>query len=249
MRSSWNRIVLFIFIAIGCNESDSGQSNISGQGGSLARFAINGTFLYIASKSSISVFDIAGSNFEEVNSIEVGFGLETIFAKGEYLYLGASDAMYIYSIENPALPSFIFRYLHIISCDPVVVQGTRAFVTLSSGSRCNRGTNLLEVIDITDPYNPNLLGSYPMNSPGGLGIDGNCLFVCEGEHGLKMLDVENPSNINVINEVKDVNAYDVIVSNGIVKLTGQDGIFQYQYNCSAKEISLLSTIPVHREVQ
>ena len=227
--------------------SDSGALGGSGQGGSLARFAINGTYMYVANNSSIQVFDIASDRFTELNKIDVGFGLETIFSKGEYLYLGALDAMYIYSITNPAAPSFIFRYSHIVSCDPVVVQGTTAYVTLRNGNNCNRGINALEVIDIADPYNPSLITNYPMTSPGGLGIDGSCLFVCEGENGLKVLDVSNPNNIQIIHEIPEVNAYDVIVGNGILKLTGEDGIFQYQYNCATWEITLLSKIPVQRE--
>ncbi len=238
--------LILLVVSFGCNENQS-DIGTSGQGGSLSRFSIHGPYLYVASNSSIQVFDISSHEFKKLNTIEIGFGLETIFAKGDYLYLGAIDAMYIYSIANPQLPTFVFRYEHIVSCDPVVVQGTKAYVTLKSGNRCNLGSNALEIIDISNPYNPFLIANYPMTAPGGLAIDGDCLFICEGEFGLKMLDVANPLNIKVILEITDVNAYDVIAGNGVLKLTGHDGIFQYEYNCSAKTIRLMSKIPVERD--
>ena len=250
MRFRFNNYALMVILSLmsSCLESDIGaQNGTAGIGGSLARFAINGQRMYVATSNTLNVFDISSNNFKELNKIDVGFGLETIFAKGEYLYLGSRDAMFIFSISNPDLPSLLFRYAHITSCDPVVVQGNKAYVALSSGSTCNLGTNALEIIDITDPLNPSLIANFPMTSPGGLGIDGNCLFVCEGVNGLKMLNVENPLDIKLVNEITNINAYDVIVGDGYLKLTGQDGIMQYSYSCSSMEMTLLSKIPVERE--
>lgn len=247
MRSKLFFILIFGLVAA-CENGDSalGESSV-GQGGSLTRFAIQNNYLYVADNSTIQVFGINGKEFEKLGDTEVSFGLETIFAKGEYLYLGASDAMYIYSILNPAKPEFIFRYSHIVACDPVIVQGTAAYVTLrSTGGTCRQGINALEVINITDPYNPVLIANYPMRSPGGLGISGGCLFVCEGDFGFSMLDVSNPLSISVVKEIKDVKAYDVIVRQGMLTLTGEDGIFQYTYDCAKKDIQLVSKIPVQR---
>ena len=239
--------ILILGLTSACENGDSLSSEAVGQGGSLTRFAIQNNYLYIVSNATIQVFSIDENQFTKVGDVAVSFGLETIFAKGEYLYLGARDAMYIYSIRNQAKPEFIFRYSHIVSCDPVVVQGNTAYVTLKSGNRCNQGDNALEIINITDPYNPVLIKNYPMRSPGGLGIDGGCLFVCEGDYGFSMLDVSDPASISVIKEIKDVKAYDVIARQGMLTLTGDDGIFQYTYDCVKKDIQLLSKIPVQRE--
>jgi hypothetical protein len=239
-----------IVMTLSCDETGSSdnfnstQSSGSGQGGSMTRFAIQGNYMYIVDASSIKVFEIAGGKFKLLPEVPAGFGIETIFAKGEYLYLGANDAMYIYSISNPGSPKFIFRYAHIVSCDPVVVQGDRAYVTLSSGSRCNRGTNALEIIDITNPYEPRLVANYPMVSPGGLAIDGNVLFICGGDNGLKVYDVSLEQNIKLIETRADFHAFDVIAKGGLATITGQDGIFQFTYNSSG--IKLLSKIPVTR---
>jgi hypothetical protein len=247
MRTKCTAIALILFSAVACMEGDVSLDSGTGTGGSLTRFAIQGNVMYVASNSSINVYDIAANTFAFIKEVTVGFALETIVAKGEFLYLGAQDAMYIYSLAQPTNPTFVFRYSHITSCDPVVVQGNRAYVTLSSGSMCNLGTNALEIIDISNPKAPALLANYPMTSPGGLAIDGGCLFVCEGKNGLKMLNVADPLKITEVNKLSNINAYDVIALRGILTLTGEDGIFQFQYDCARRTLQQLSKIPVQRE--
>ena len=241
------RAILYSVLFIACSDTSStSDSNATGQGGSLTRFAINGNYLYIVDHNAIQVFNTQNSTFEKIGSVDVSSGLETIFVKGNYLYLGAQDAMFIYDISIPQSPSFIFRYSHITSCDPVVVQGNRAYVTLRSGSRCNLGVNALEIIDITNPYNPTLIANYPMTSPHGLGVDGNLLFICEGSAGLKVYDITNEHQIQLRKEVTNIDAYDVIPKDGLLTLTGEDGIFQYRYNTETGDVNLVSTIPVNR---
>jgi hypothetical protein len=240
----FNLAIFAIWLFAACSDQSSGES-VTGASGSLARFAIKNNYLYVLSSATLSVFDIAGNSFRKANEVPIGFAMETIQANGDYLYMGARDAMYIYSLQNPASPEFVFRYQHIVSCDPVVVQGNRAYVTLRSGNTCNRGANALEIIDITNPNNPRLITNYPMKSPGGLGISGNCLFVCEGKFGFKMLDVTG-DRVRQVRAIESVNAYDVIVRNGSFILTGEDGIFQYSFSCDAGTLSLLSSIPVNR---
>ena len=48
---------------------------------------------------------------------------------------------------------------------------------------CGGTANELDVVNIADKNNPYLLAAYDMQEPYGLGIDGNNLFICEGEFG------------------------------------------------------------------
>jgi hypothetical protein len=246
-------IYLLLFLAtLGCdNANDSSTSMQSvGQGGSTTRYTIQNNYLYVVDDVSLRVFNIVGDQFEQIHIQQVGFGVETIFSRPDYLYLGASDGMYIYSIENPAQPEFVFRYSHIVACDPVVVQGNRAYVTLNtSGTGCNRGINALDIIDITDRYNPSLVKRYEMTSPRGLGVDGSYLFISEGPHGLKVLNITNEMNPVVLESISNIHAFDVIAREGRLTVTGEDGIFQYMYpdDDGPSILSLLSKIPVNRQ--
>jgi hypothetical protein len=238
-----------VAILISCegDQLTSADTAGTGQGGSMTRFAINGNYMYVVDNNSIKVFSIAAGNFEEIGDVPVELGMETIFAKGDYLYLGANNGMYIFSIADAEHPTFIFRYQHIFACDPVVVQGNRAYVTMrSSGTVCNRGANQLDILDISDPYSPRLLQSYQMQSPHGLGVSNNLLFICEGEAGLKVFDISNEQNIQLIDHRSDFFAYDVILKDGLATVTGEDGIFQFSYQADGN-LNLVSKIPVTRE--
>jgi hypothetical protein len=232
--------------ALGCSDSDSPALQSIGQGGSTARYTIQDHYLYVVDDVWLRVYDIEDSKFVQIHQEEVGFGIETIFSRPDYLYLGANDGMYIFDLVDPKAPAFVFRYDHIFACDPVVVQGNRAYVTLNAmAENCNRGINMLEIIDITDRYNPTLVTNYAMTSPRGLSVDGDLLFVCEGPHGLKVLDVSNEFEIKQLQAVTTHEAFDVIARSNRLTVTGQDGIFQYSYPAQGSEVlNFLSKIPL-----
>jgi hypothetical protein len=153
--------------------------------------------------------------------------------------------MLIYSLANPASPAFVSVFEHISSCDPVVIEGNFAYVTLRSGTECNGFTNQLDVVDISSLAHPIKVKSYPMFNPHGLGIDNNILFICDGEAGLKVYSATDPMSIhmNQIAHFQDIKTYDVIPVNGLLMLIGADGLYQYDYS-DLKNLTLISQIPV-----
>lgn len=237
----WMMILVAAFSA--CEDEGGSDLTPSGKGGSMARFAIGGEYLYVLDQTHLQTFSTASNTFEMVNEIYTGEGMETIFVQDKYLYVGATTAMYIYNIENPAQPEFVFQYSHLRSCDPVVVQGNRAYVTLRTGSRCGGTVNTLEILDITDRFNPTLVAGYNMKSPHGLAVDGTVLFVCEGDYGFKVYNIAGERNIQLISNNDTHHAYDVIAHNGLLQVTGDDGLFQYRYS-AAGGLQFLSKIPV-----
>lgn len=222
-----------------------GGGGTTGIGGSLARFTITGDHLYTINDYSMKLFDISDlQNPVEGNRIDLGWGIETIFPYENKLFIGAMNGMHIYDNSTPESPEYVSSYTHATACDPVVVQGNYAYVTLRSGRECDTFTNQLDVIDISDIRNPTLVKSYPMENPHGLGINGTCLFIAEGEHGLKVFDASDVNNIdkNLIAYHKDVHALDVIPLNNTLFMIGNDGLYQYNYNC-IDQFDYLSTIP------
>jgi hypothetical protein len=220
-----------------------------GIGGSMARFTIVGDYLYTVDDNLMHVFDIVvAENPVPGNELNLGWGIETIFPFKNNLFIGSRSGMSIYNIDNPSQPEFMSTVQHITTCDPVVANDEYAFVTLRSDNAnnwCgNTFTNQLDVIDITDVANANLLHVYTMTGPYGLGIDGNTLFVTEGDDGLKIFDVSDVAKIdqNMIQHLQGFNAYDVIPFNGTLILTGNDGLYQFDYS-NLDEIKFLSLIP------
>ncbi|SEJ72825.1 LVIVD repeat-containing protein [Dyadobacter sp. SG02] len=228
------------------DSSDSAPSPQTGTGGSMARFAITGNTLYIVSKESLEVYDINdGQNPTKTVTKNLGVGIETIFPYQNKLFIGSNDAMYIYDNSKPNAPELTSKYTHVVSCDPVVVQGQYAYVTLRAGTNCRPAGSFssLDVVDISDPSNPRMVGSQRMDSPYGLGVSGNKLFVCEGDRGFRMMDITDPKVPIEKQFFQDVPAYDVIVRSNQLIVTGKGGLFQYKYDDS-DSLQYLSKIPV-----
>ncbi len=206
----------------------------AGTGGSMARFMLNEDYLYvIAVPIRLKTVDITkASDMVVIDSVDVPRNMETLFRLENNLFVGTTTGMLIFDLVNPQKPVQISSYDHITACDPVVVDGQYAYVTLRTGNMCNNGQNLLEVIDISSITNPFLVKSYPMFNPHGLGTDGDLLFVCDGAAGLKIYDKSDPLAIitNQIAYYEDFDTYDVIPMDGILMLVGEGGIYQYDYS-------------------
>lgn len=225
-------LVLVVMIASCSKESgssvSSGQnaSTGTGQGGSLAKFTIVGNFLYAIDSHYLYSWDISNpSNPVKTNTSFMDFGLETIYPFNNYLFIGSTSGLYIYSLEQPSFPQKVAAASHARSCDPVVANDSVAFFTLKGGSACGSAISGLYVHDVKDIYNPKVIATVPMDEPEGLGLKGSTLYICCGDQGLKVYDVLNPQSPAYIKTINDAYFKDVIpygdilicyVSNGIM---------------------------------
>ena len=88
------------------------------------------------------------------------------------MFLGGTRGMYIYDISEPSTPTFISDFEHGTACDPVVVDGDYAYVTLRGGNMCGALESGLFIVDISDISKPTLAIDYPMDEPYGFGNQG-----------------------------------------------------------------------------
>lgn len=219
----------------------------NGTGGSMARFTLYDNFLYAIDKASLHLFDVSlNSNPSLTKIIPISWQIETLFPYNKTLFIGAQSGMYIYSLQNPANPEFISEFRHATACDPVVVEGDYAYVTLRGGNLCGAIESQLNVIDISTLEYPEMLESYPMKDPYGLGVDNGLLFICDGDDGLKIYDASDPYTIDshLLAHYPNINAFDVIPIGHILLMIGEDGLYQYDYS-SLDDIRLLSHIAIN----
>ncbi len=240
--------ILILAVAIISCESDANSDSQAptsdGQGGSLARFTLKGNYLYTVDDFGLNVFNVADTKDPiKVNSVPVGFNIETLFGYKDYLYIGSQNGMFIYDLENPEFPKQLSSVQHFTACDPVIANDTHAFVTLHSNTNCGNDINVLEVYDVTDVTNPILLNSRNLTFPKGLGLYGNFLFVCDDE--IKVFDVTNPEESKLVTSIKR-SAFDVIIRNDLLIAIGESGLYQYELSnntensVTATEISSIS---------
>ncbi|HIM93802.1 MAG TPA: hypothetical protein EYM49_02030 [Campylobacterales bacterium] len=234
--------LLFIMGCGGGSSSSSSSDSVSstiGKSGSLAQYAVVGDYLYTVNSGVMDILDISdASKPKKVSKVHLPWDVETLFAYKDYLYIGGERGVYIYDNSTPILPTSIAQFSHVQSCDPVVVSDDIAYVTLNTGSSCwnNRtDTNRLEILDVQDPKNPKLIKTLDMWSPTGLGVDGNKLFICDGESGLKAFEIDKSDTpLSVELDIKESNAeidcYDVIAHNSTLIVSNRDDIRQFDYS-------------------
>lgn len=230
--------------------SFSASSGVSGSGvgigGSMARFGIKDKVLYVVDKSTLKVFDISNKTIPvKVNDFNPGWNVETMFLRGNDMFLGTTTGMAIFDISNPTSPFSRTFFTHARSCDPVIVDDTLAYVTLRTGTSCGGNQNLLDIVNIKDITKPTTVVSYFMTNPHGLGKDGDLLFICDGSAGLKVYNAADPKQLlgNLIYAYPSIQAFDVIPIGNVLVLIGEDGLYQYNYS-NVKNITLLSSIQV-----
>lgn len=229
-------------------EASSGIGNSgTGTGGSMARFTLYNDYLYAIDNASLHLFNVSvADNPQFQKQIPISWQIETIFPYEKKLFIGAQSGMYVYSLQNPANPEYISEFRHASACDPVVVDGDYAYVTLRGGNLCGAIESQLDVIDISQIEFPDLVKTYPMEEPYGLGINNDVLFVCDGDAGLKVYKANDVMKIdsNMIAHYSDINAFDVIPLGDVLLMIGIDGFYQYDYS-DLNDIKLLSYIPIY----
>ena len=209
---------------------NAGAESTTGTGGSLARFQIVDNYLYTVGNYEMAIFNI--QNLAEPvlsNTQYAGWNIETMFQAEGYLYLGSTNGMYIYNLVNPSSPEFVSDFTHWEGCDPVVVDGDYAYLTLRGGNLCGQLESVLEVIDISDKTNPTLAARYELENPYGLGIKDNMLYVCDGTAGLKLFERETSADLKLVNSLKDIQAKDVIPLEKSLIMIGGNTLYQYEY--------------------
>lgn len=200
-------------------------------GGSMARFALYQNYLYTVNQHALRLYQVSQPASPDYTGIvNLGQVVETIFPYQHYLFIGSSTGMLIYDVTNPEQPSDRKQFAHFYACDPVVAQNGYAYVTLRNGSTC-RGAqvNELDVVNVKNMNNMYLESMLPLTNPHGLAIDGNKLMVCDGAAGIRFLDVSDVGKPVIISTVSGIDAYDAIALNGLLIVTGKEGIYQYDY--------------------
>lgn len=212
--------------------------------GTLNRLAFDDNYLYVVGRKDIYTFGDNGGSLSKVDEKEIGEELETIYTKGDKIYVGTTSEMII--LSKTSSPQKISSYEHRVSCDPVLPHGNIAYLTLRSvNTGCNGDVNVLDVIDITDANNPVQIDEVALNSPYGMAIMDNYLFVAEGNNGISILDITNPAEPQLLTTNANIKVFDVLkhpTASHTILTTGDFGLKQYSFNSSNNSLQELSEI-------
>ena len=201
--------------------------------GSKSQFAIIDNWLYTIDMASIKSFNISNPSSPTFGGEQRTWAeLETMISDGDHLFLGTTTGMLIYDTQGDReFPDQVAEIEHVESCDPVVVDGDYAYLTLRSGSDCGGEVNEYQVIDISNRNWPKHKESFDMYDPHGLGVSNDLLFICDGSDGLKIFDISNPetSGNHQLYHFPEIQTSDIILHNNLAIMIAEDGVYQYDY--------------------
>lgn len=214
--------------------------------GTVNRIASHEGFVYVISRSELSIFDGAGA-FDLLAKRNISWDMETVYPLENKLFIGTRNSMEVFDITNPTSPEREGTYFHETSCDPVLpINASTAYVTLRTGdfSECPGDTNELLVLDVSSAWNTAEIQSFEMASPYGMSLIGNRLYVGEGANGLAIFDASDNRNLSLIERDRAVEAYDIIPHPSradIIFIAGPTGFSQYRID-EAEEFFLISNV-------
>ena len=198
-------------------DSNTNAASSSGANGSLTRFITYNNYLYIVDFQNLKSFDISNPGSPVLKqSTAVGFNIETIFEYNGNLFIGSNDAIFIYGLSNPEKPNRISQFNYFIpGRDPVVAIDSVAYSTTKN---LFGGGGNLNIVNIKNINNPMSMGRLPMQSPNGLAVNRNVLYVCNGTNGISIFDRTDAYNLTLTSEYDDLNEnyFDLIVRGNIM---------------------------------
>lgn len=230
-----------LFDAGGIKSGSDALASI-GIGGSFARFTLVDEYLYTIDNSILRSWSVASACPARLDSVLVGWNIETIFPWKDRLFIGSQTGVFIFNNSNPQRPVLETQFSHATGCDPVVCDDKYAYVTIHDGTTCNGTFNQLDVIGIENLPSTELLKVYQMKRPMGLSVTNDYLYLCDD--GLKIFDKTNPLDLKQKSHTTGFDAYDIIaLGAGQLLVIGADGFYQFDAS-DPEHPEQLSRIPV-----
>lgn len=218
------------FFACSCGTSDFAPAvpTPNSQGSSYATFAVIDDYLYRVDYFTLVVYDIATPDQpKELTRKNFGWAIETLYPTDQFLFVGGTQGMFIFDRVDPAAPKLIGQVQHFRACDPVVVSGSVAYVTLRGGNACGETNDVLLSVSIADPSHPRIVAQKALATPYGLAVRDPFLYVSTGASGYALLDVTRPTEPSQIAAWTGWATKDFLWSNDVLFVLGFDDLRIY----------------------
>lgn len=243
----------FLLLMASCTSTEENTTDIDGTtfpdvnalSGSYANLIAVGDFLYVIGETDLITYEQnEDKSLNEIDRQVLGLDLESLYYRSGVLFVGSSQRMYILSLTTDFIPVLQSRTQYsdlsgaLDHCDPIVADQEVAYVSLSSSLQTNDDgcgvseVNIVRAYDITDLNAPTEISEVTMESPKGLALDGDLLFVCESQNGLKVLDVSDPRNPTELYHFPDFETRDAVATGTSVLIVGPNNLYEYDYSDS-----------------
>jgi len=199
--------------------------------------AVSGDYAYMASRSDgLRILDISTpSNPSETGICDTVYARYAVYISGNFAYGVDASGFWVVDISSPSSP-YQVGYLDMTwTTRDVAISGNYAYVCgyqdVSGEYRVS-----LDVIDVSDPSNPSITGSYVGSSEsynyGGMDLSGDYVYIALIDYstgnwkaGLKIIDISDttaPSEAGTYISSDYGYSYDVEVRGNYAYLTGYE---------------------------
>jgi len=225
--------------------------------GSMSRMSFNGNVLYVIGSSRLSTYVLNNGLLVNTSNQQQQWGMETVITRGDFLYIGSQTGMHIYSLADARQPNYLSTFNHFTGCDPVSVEGDLAVVTVRDGRACGGASgNVMFVLDISNRSNPVELTRVNMNNPRGVALYNGNIYLCDGDAGLIVFDLNGGPVSTVANRKIQVLSSDIMTdvavlpypAGDILLTVGDDHLSQFTIGESG-ELSIRSRVSANTCVQ
>jgi hypothetical protein len=209
------------------------SGNSSGSSGTINRISNANGHVYVVSRFNLIAIDESSMSLVS-NQAQLANEMETVFPYKDKLFIGTRTSMEIFNLDNPSQPMHDYRFNHENSCDPVLPKNGAAYITLRTGdfAACSGNVNALQVLDISNINSPKDVYEVSLESPYGMAVIDNKLYIGEGENGLSVFNIDNP--LQPTDHFKmDIKAYDILkhpTRTNQLLIAGEDGLTQYTFS-------------------
>ena len=219
-------VLLLIIQSVSCSKEDTAAKSGSTKNGSLSRVISIGNFIYAVDDNHLITINAGDpANLSIANNISLGANIQTIYHHNGSLFIGSATQMYVYNIQNnPTAPSLTSSYIYPVIIeprDPILALDSVIYSTSTSAV----GSGVFRVFDSRDLSNPVLLEENFLQTPRGMDVSGNYLYLCNGRFGIWIYSITDPFH-PILESIIDENNnlakgemgtndyYDVIAENG-----------------------------------
>ncbi len=177
-------------------------------GSSVKGVCVDSGYLYIAASSKFVIADISRPSSPVIVST-LSSGGSDVLIKGNYAYLlSPGDGVEVIDISNKAAPRLV-RTIGLAGRNMPwrgTINGNYLYVGLETDNR-------LDILDISIPSTPRLVGSYSPNNGinyvSGVAVKNGYAYITEYHNGVRVIDVTNPAKPYEVMNKLGINANDI----------------------------------------
>ncbi|MEW6517145.1 MAG: FG-GAP-like repeat-containing protein [candidate division FCPU426 bacterium] len=176
--------------------ADSNNVHLVGAlvGGNPWAVSLQGNYAYVAADGVLSIMDISNPA-HPVQAAYYAVGARDAAVSGDYAYVVSRTSMSVVNVSNPTSP-YQAGYCDLLgdlgygpSAHSITLSGNYAYVAA--------GFTGLQVIDISNPASPAVVGRYGSGTEGtsayvDVAVSGNYAYVAAEMAGMYVIDISNP---------------------------------------------------------